>query len=126
MALTEVLENPKLNKEVHGGIITKTNNRGTEYKIRLTNHIRNIINKDSTNVNLGLVVTESINNFNNAKLKNSFIAFPSTTYSKEVKFMPAMSVTSPLGTVLWGSNIPSTDANYDKRLRLEIFYTKPD
>jgi hypothetical protein len=120
------LDNPKLNKEIHGGIIFKTSNRGTEYKIRLTNHIRNIINNDSTNVNLGLVVTESINNVNNAKLKTSFIAFPSTTYSKEVKFVPAMSVASPLGTVLWGSNIPATDPNYNKRLRLEIFYTKPD
>jgi len=118
--------NPKGNKFVHDGIIRKTNNRGTEYKIRLTNHIRNIIKRDSTNVNLGLVVTESINNVNNAKLKTSFIAFPSTTYSTEVKFLPTMSVASPLGTVLWGSNIPATDANYNKRLRLEIFYTKPD
>jgi hypothetical protein len=59
-------------------------------------------------------------------LKSSFIAFPSTTYSKEVKFLPSMSVASPLGTVLWGSNIPVTSPNYDKRLRLEIFYTKPN
>ena len=117
---------PKNNKFVHGGIISKTNERGTEYKIRLTNHVRNIIKRDSTNVNLGLVITESINNVNTVKLKSSFIAFPSTTYSKEVKFLPSMSVASPLGTVLWGSNIPVTSPNYDKRLRLEIFYTKPN
>lgn len=120
------LANPKKNKSVHDGIIKKTSNRGTEYKIRITNHIRNIIDRDSTNVNLGLVVTESINNVNNAKLKNSFVAFPSTTYSKEVKFFPAMSVASPLGTVIWGTNIPASDDNYNKRLKFEIFYTKPD
>ncbi len=120
------LSNLKKNKSIHDGIISKTDGRGTEYKIRLTNHIRNIIKRDSTNVNLGLVITESINNINNVKLKSSFIAFPSTTHSKEVKFLPAMSVASPLGTVLWGSNIPVGDPNYNKRLRLEIFYTKPD
>lgn len=115
--------NLKQNKYVHDGIMkVDSDKRGVQYKIRLTNHIRNIINKDSTNVTLGLFVSESINDQSNAKLKTSFTAF-----GKEVKYIPAMSVACPLGTVLWGSNIPSTDTgNYDKRLRLEIFYTKPD
>lgn len=112
---------PKYNKFVHDGIIKTENERGTQYKVRLTNHIRNLVNKDSTNVTLGLVVTESINNVNNVKLKQSFPAF-----GKDVKFIPAMSVASPLGTVLWGNNIPVADPNYNKRLKLEIFYTKPD
>lgn len=112
---------PKFNKFVHDGIIKTENERGTQYKVRLTNHIRNLVNKDSTNVTLGLVVTESINNVNNVKLRQSFPA-----YGREVKFIPAMSAVSPLGTVLWGTNIPSTDLNYNKRLKLEIFYTKPD
>lgn len=113
---------PKYNKYVHDGIIKKTeSNKGIQYKVRLTNHIRNLVTKDSTNVNLGLVVTESINNVNNVKLFNSFTAF-----GKEVKYIPAMSVASPLGTILWGNNIPLSDPNYEKRLKLEIFYTKPD
>lgn len=112
---------PKFNKFVHGGIIKLENKRGTQYKVRLTNHIRNLVSKDSTNVNLGLVVTESINNINNVKLKNSFTAF-----GTEVKYIPAMSVASPLGTILWGTNIPASSPNYDKRIKLEIFYTKPD
>jgi hypothetical protein len=37
-----------------------------------------------------------------------------------------MSVVNPLGTILYGSNLPVTDPNYDKRLKLEIFYTKPE
>jgi Domain of unknown function (DUF4270) len=111
---------PKFNKFVHDGIIQidEDDDKGLKYKVRLTNHIRNLISKDSTNVNLGVVVTESINNVSNVKLKNSFTAF-----GTEVKHIPAMSVVSPLGTVLWGSNLPASD---EKRLKLEIFYTKPD
>lgn len=112
---------PKFNKFVHDGIIKIENERGSQYKVRLTNHIRNLVSKDSTNVNLGLVVTESINNVSNVKLKNSFTAF-----GKEVKYIPAMSVVSPLGTILWGNNIPVSHPDYNKRLKLEIYYTKPD
>lgn len=113
---------PKFNKFVHDGIIRlDSDKKGTQYKVRLTNHIRNLVSKDSTNVALGLVVTESINNINNVKLKNSFTAF-----GTEVKYIPAMSVASPLGTILWGNNIPASDPDYSKRLKLEIFYTKPD
>jgi len=31
-----------------------------------------------------------------------------------------------LGTILYGNNIPFGDSNYDKRLKLEIYYTKPN
>ena len=40
--------------------------------------------------------------------------------------MPKPSVMNPLGTVLFGTNIPLGSADYDKRLKLEIFYTKPN
>lgn len=110
---------PKYNKYIHDGIIKlDSDKKGLSYKVRITNHIRNIINNDSTNVNLGLVVTESINNISNAKLKNSF-----TAYGNEVKFIPTMSVVNPLGTVLWG-NTPSVPE--ESKLKFEIFYTKPD
>ncbi|WP_262886104.1 hypothetical protein [Flavobacterium phycosphaerae] len=36
-----------------------------------------------------------------------------------------MSVMNPLGTILYGTNIPEGDINYGKRLKLEIIYTKP-
>ena len=116
----------KNNKYVHGGIIEKTaatsayDKRGIKYKIRLTNHMMNLISKDSTNVRLGLVVTESIAYTSNAKLKNSVgVANPFNKY-------PSAAVYNPLGTVLFGNNIPVTDPNYAKRLKLEIYYTKPD
>lgn len=109
----------KYNKFIYGGIIQKdASDRGTTYKIKITNHIRNLILKDSTNVKLGLVVTESINNPSNVNLFTPFANDGVTT-----KFVPAMSVVNPLGTILFGSN-PSVPLQ--KRLKLEVYYTKPD
>jgi hypothetical protein len=109
--------NPKLNKSIFGGIIQKEdvdNGRGLKYKIRITNHVRNLIKNDSTNVRLGLSVTESINNVGLSKLKTP------NSYSTSA---PTMSLASPLGTILYGSSPVVPD---DKRLKLEIYYTKPD
>ncbi len=121
-----VASNSKNNKYVHGGIIEKTSatsaydKRGIKYKIRLTNHMINLISNDSTNVKLGLVVTESIGVASNSKLKNSTsIANPFNKY-------PTAAVYNQLGTVLFGNNIPVTDPNYAKRIKLEIYYTKPN
>jgi hypothetical protein len=113
---------PKYAKIVHGGIISKgSDGRGTKYKIRITNHIRNLIKySDSTNVELGLVVTENIGVITNKRLKNSFIIGTQT-----VSETPTMSVASVLGTVLYGSNLPIGDPNEDKKLKLTIYYTEP-
>ncbi|MDQ6471252.1 DUF4270 domain-containing protein [Flavobacterium sp. LHD-80] len=108
---------PKATKYVFGGIINvdATTKRGKSYKIRITNHIRNLI-KDATavNVKLGLVVTEDIGviTSNKLKLKNSVISEA-----------PRGSVMGPLGTILYGGKSSVAD---DKRLRLEIYYTKPN
>lgn len=110
---------PLLNKPMYSGILKldPTTKRGVSYKIRLTNHIRNLI-KDATakNVRLGLVVTGDISTIasNKLKLKNDVISEA-----------PRASVISPLGTVLFGgnsgSNIPT-----GKKLQLEVYYTKPN
>ena len=116
------------NKIVYSGIINvdATTKRGTTYKIRLTSHVRNLI-KDATvkNVKLGLVVTGDINTITSGKLKNRILIDPANPndYFSEV---PRASIMSPLGTVLFGGNIPSTDANYAKRLQLQVYYTKPN
>lgn len=112
---------PKYSKNVHGGIISKqSDGRGTKYKIRITNHIRNLIKyADSTNVELGLVVTENIGVVSNKRLKNSFIIGTQT-----VSETPTMSVVNMLGTVLYGSNLPVGDPE-DKKLKLTIYYTEP-
>ncbi|TDO84038.1 uncharacterized protein DUF4270 [Flavobacterium chryseum] len=117
---SSITSDPRMIKVIYGGIINvdATTKRGTTYKIRLTSHIRNLI-KDATakNVRLGLVVVDDINVVasNKLKLKNSVISEA-----------PRATVLNPLGTVLFGNNIPSGDANYAKRLQLEIYYTKPN
>ena len=110
-------QDPKLTRYIFDGILNldPATKRGRYYKVRITNHIRNLI-KDATakNVKLGLVVTESIDisASNKLKLKNNVIS--------EV---PRGSVMSPLGTILYGSKASVPD---DKRLKLEIYYTKPN
>jgi len=111
---------PKYSKVLFGGIAKLTGASGdsgrkaTEYKIRITEHIKNVLFKDSTNVRLGLAVTENIGLVTYANLKT-----PTAQFSK----LPVSSVLSPLGTVLYGSN-PAIPA--DKRLKLQIYYTKPN
>jgi hypothetical protein len=119
---------PKFNKFVFGGILLNETgkilkqkddngvfkNKGTKYKIKITNHIRNLIKNDSTNVRLGISVTENISDIGFSKLRNS---------NTNIDRAPRMSVLSPLGTVLHGTN-PAVPE--DKKLKLEVFYTKPN
>lgn len=108
--------NAKFNKNIFGGLVEREDvagGRAVKYKIRITNHIRNLVRHDSTNVRLGLVVTESIGVVSNLKLKTA----------GAVDRIPAASVMSPLGTVLWGNTATVPE---DKKLRLEIYYTKPN
>ena len=118
--ITTSSTNSKYDKISFGGIIQKqSNGKGTKYKVRLTHHIRNLVkNIDSTNVRLGLVVTENISQPQNYFLKNSFTIGTNTT-----KYTPYMSIVNPLGTVLYGTN---SNVIEEKRLKLEIYYTKPD
>ena len=108
----------KYNKFVHGGIIQKgTDGKGTKYQIKLTNHIRNLIKNDTvTNVKLGLVISENINDVSNKEL-----ATP--VFSGNIKRIPTSSAMSPLGTILFGTN-PSIPE--EKRLKFQIYYTKPN
>ena len=116
---------PKKNKGVHSGLKGYKDDNGngqqdegepSGYRIRITNHINNIVNKDSTNVRLGLVVTESINLIGNAALK-------APLETEDIDVIPVSSVMNPFGTVLYGSNNAVSE---DRRLKLEIFYTKPN
>jgi hypothetical protein len=106
-------------------IVSNRTERGTTYKIRLTDHLNRIIKNggdtaDKTldnfpNVRLGLSVTENINIATNSYLKT--ITTPSS-----VKFVPTGHVMNPLGTILHGT----TAADTDKQLKLRIYYTKPN
>lgn len=99
----------------YDGIIEKSDGRGLKYTVKITEHINNLVVRDSTNATLGLTLTTNILTTAGA---DAMLA------NGEESFVPVTSVLTPLGTVLYGSNIPSTDPNFDKRLKLEIFFTK--
>lgn len=86
--------------------------QGVKYKIDITEHINNILVRDSTNVKLGLVVTANVNSINNLVFLN--------TEENSFNFIEG-ALLSPQGTVLYGSN--SSDLN--KKARFEIYYTEP-
>jgi len=103
---------PSLSKAVHGGILElDDDDKPLRYKIRLTEHLNNVIRNDADNVKLGLVVTSDIRIINNGEIE---------TGTTDDDFVPAASITNPFGTVLHGSTTASPE---DKRLKLEIFYT---
>lgn len=102
----------------YGGLINVgTDKKGKTYKIRITNHIRNLI-KDATavNVDLGLVVSQAPGIIASSALK---------TKNDVISQVPRTSVMSPLGTILYGGKASASNPD-DKRLRLEVYYTKPN
>ena len=101
------------NKVIHGGIIELDDDKnGLMYKIRISEHIKNVVRKDSTNVKLGLVVSSDISNTINIEVKDS----------EYMSFTPVSSAINPLGTVLIGPS-PSAE-NFEKRMKLNLFYTE--
>jgi hypothetical protein len=121
--------NPKLNKINHGGIIEiDSDGKGVRYKFKIRGHINKIINgtneADLKNVRLGIAVTENINNINFSTLSSPFnipVFIPFSSPDQLVSRLPVSHVMNPLGTILFGSN--TTD---EKKMKLEIYYTKPN
>lgn len=97
----------------YDGILEQKSGKGIKYTVRITDYINNIIVRDSANVTLGLTLTSNIRfpNVRNAMLKDLNEAN-----------IPIMSTINPLGTVLFGSELP--DGEEDKKLKLEIYYTE--
>lgn len=96
-----------------GPLVRDEDENGISYKIRLTNHLNNLLNKDSTNVKLGLVVTQNVNLVSFSALKEEAV--------EGLDRVPSGSVITPLGTVLYGPNAEDEE----KRLKLNIYYTEP-
>jgi hypothetical protein len=126
--------NVKKNKSSFGGIVERetladefNRKRGIKYKVRITEYIRQLIKNENTdyddNVRLGVAVIEDINTPANAYVNP---ANPITIGTTNVPFIPVSSVMSPLGTVLYGTNMPAGDPNVAKKLKLEIYFTKPN
>ena len=86
---------------------------GVKYKIRITEHLNNLILRDSTNTRLGLVVTSNVGSIDNFSILNS---------GEEDHDFPSGAILTPKGTVLHGSQ----SEDIDKRPRIKIYYTDPD
>ena len=96
----------------YDGLLERSGGKGLKYTVRITEHINNIIIRDSANATLGLNLTADI------RLRGETqVLLPDET----VKQIPTGSGITPLGTVLIGSNVDPED---EKRLRLEIFYSE--
>ena len=104
------------NKYVFGGMLEyDSNNKPDRYKFNITNHVNNIINKDSLNIDLGLVVNSNIEDIT---LRRAF-----TNPQNNKTLMPTSVIVSPYSVVLYGSH-PNDSISFYKRLSLEVLYTK--
>ncbi len=86
-----------------------------KFKIRITEHINNILLKDSTNTKLGLVLSTNVNSFQNGDVLG-------TTNEDDLNKVPSGAILSPKGTILHGNN----SGDIDKKVKLEIYYTEPN
>ncbi|GAA4890022.1 DUF4270 domain-containing protein [Flaviramulus aquimarinus] len=110
---TDNTQNAVISKTVSLSFRDSISPTAGKYKIRITEHLNNILLRDSTNTKIGLVLSTNVNLTNNAEILNS---------PDEVTGIPAAAIITPRGTILHGSN----SSNEDKKLRLKVFFTEPN
>lgn len=96
-----------------------------KYKLNITNYLRNIMNTDLTNFKVGVAISHSISNVNFKKIKNAPLYSRWVSLSTEEKnaySFPETSILSSSGVIFYGSSSANPG---DKRLKLEIYFTKP-
>lgn len=98
----------------YGRLERGSDDNGEYYKLKITHHISNLINKDSTNVPLGIVVSQNVLTQTTSELQNPM--------EPELEQVPTSTVVSPEGTILYGN----ASSNQEKRLKLQIYYTEPN
>ncbi|WP_298487939.1 DUF4270 domain-containing protein [uncultured Maribacter sp.] len=111
--LTENSPNPNspFGKNLNFDGFLEETTSGDKYTVRVTDYINSIVN-DEVNPTLGLMISPDI----------GIIRALNTQVNGEEIELPIAPTISPLGTVLYGSNVSSE--NIGKKLQLEIFYTK--
>ena len=90
-------------------------NRGVKYKIRITEHLNNLVLRDSSNSKLGLGVMSNISSVQNFTILGD-------EDSNSNNSLAAGIILSPKGTILHGNLSP----DIEKRPRIKIYYTKPE
>ncbi len=89
---------------------------GIKYKLKITEHINNLLIRDSTNVKLGLAVSLNVN-IEGSGIQRQVQSMEDTDFT-----VPISSVLTPRGTVLHGNNTEDES----KKVYLEIYYTEPN
>ena len=109
---------PTQNKIIHGGKLEYKNNKPYRYKIKITEHVTDLINLNdgvySQNIPLSLVVTSDVSFIRSRKaiLKNGVNKIS----------IPEGSIYNPLGTVILNETPP--EGLNEKKLVLELKYTE--
>lgn len=111
--------NPLKSRLIHLGRLDKDDNGKRFYKLKLTSYVSDIINKDSTNTRLGLMVSNNVNIFNPVKVEVEGEENVDEDYQLEV--VPSPMLLTPQSTVLYGPDAPEGN-----RLKLNIYYTEPN
>jgi hypothetical protein len=94
----------------------ESDGNGIKYKLKITEHINNLLLRDSTNVELGLSVSINVN------LEELLIQREVLSNANSGITSPTSSVITPRGTVLHGN----TTEDGSKKVYLEIYYTEPE
>ncbi|MAU30408.1 MAG: hypothetical protein CMC36_00655 [Flavobacteriaceae bacterium] len=89
--------------------------RGIKYKIRITEHLNNLILRDSTNAKLALAVISDVGSVQNFKILSS-------DSESENKSLASGVILSPKGTILHGN----LSLDLEKRPKIKIYYTEPE
>ena len=97
----------------YDGFLETENNQGLKYTFRITEHINNLVVRDSVNAVLGLTSTPDI------RITGSSSSRLTGGVDQD---LPVSTNITPLGTVLFGSNL--SGAEEDVKLKLEISFTE--
>ncbi|MDA9706772.1 DUF4270 domain-containing protein [Bacteroidota bacterium] len=90
--------------------------RGIKYKIRITEHLNNLILRDSTNAKLALGVISDVASVQNFKILSD------NNSESENKSLASGVILSPKGTILHGN----LSLDIEKRPKIKIYYTEPE
>lgn len=126
--------NPVDAKIIHLGKLERDDlGNGVKYKIRITEHITDLVKNDSTNVSLGLIVSNNVTLLGSSALKTPVVignddevvnndADPDNDENNDVEYVLSSSVNTHEGTVLYNENA----VDDTKRLKLKIYYTEEE
>ena len=89
--------------------------KGIKYKIRITEHLNNLILRDSTNARLGLGVISDVASVQNFKILGD-------GSQSETKSLASGVILSPKGTILHGN----LALDPEKKPKIKIYYTEPE